>query len=646
MAGKKPIIIDRKKYEIKKILFKEGIYKYKLSSNFFVPALGLSLGSVYALYSGNMLLATSAALASVIPIAPFLKKFKLKQEFEQNLIPNEEYKYSKDDDGNEVKERVKFCVQLGFEVLEHKATTKETSVDDNLVKPLLLETEKWCRHGIICGTTGSGKTVYLQYIAKQLLNQGAGLAFINGKPDVEMIKEMYSICALSGREQDFYYLDFTGAAKTMAMSVFDGTADGVDEIFKFMLGDKAENEWGQKALNLMASLLNLFMELKKHNLVFPHREVKKINNLQDLLALKHKYTMGFYLLDSYMTSSKLQDLITLFRRLYDQKDSKKYLDRITGADQKESIKQVEIHSKLISSLEKLTNLDYDFLTTNSFETVLKAKDDPFYSAGVAIDYWTEILSTFKEQYGEILDNTTPHININDIIRGHKFLYVALPGTSSENKLIMLGKMMVAQIKSAYERIQSSTPLEVPFTVFLDEFNSWSKGLKGFGDLISQTRSKRLAFYFLFQSSLETMDNGDLIEGGQILGNTNNVVILKIQQPKLIEEMVKFYGEEEVFKDSDNYIRRGFSDGDKTNLEQNLTIEKVNRITEKEIQDLQPGQCFIKLGSDVYRAIGGYHVPIRYETADSNARIPFEERYPKERFFSEFENYLNKSNSID
>lgn len=39
------------------------------------------------------------------------------------------------------------------------------------------------------------------------------------------------------------------------------------------------------------------------------------------------------------------------------------------------------------------------------------------------------------------------ICVNDIIRGHKILYVSLPGTKSKQNLGLLGKMIVAQIKS-------------------------------------------------------------------------------------------------------------------------------------------------------------------------------------------------------
>lgn len=146
-----------------------------------------------------------------------------------------------------------------------------------------------------------------------------------------------------------------------------------------MLGEKGDDEWGVKALNLMSSLLDVFMELKKYGLIFPSYEIDNINNLDDLLNLEHKYTMGFYILDTYMTSKSLLKLLKLFHRLYSNNNSKRFFNKITGNDKEETIKQSFIHSSLISSMEKLTGFDYEDLTSKTYEQLLELNDRAFYS---------------------------------------------------------------------------------------------------------------------------------------------------------------------------------------------------------------------------------------------------------------------------
>lgn len=617
--------------------FMEGLVKERLAPLLLTPSAAFLGGGLYAATQGNPVMAlTGVAISALLSFRLMLSNYKNKAEYEPNLVPNEEGQT--------------FGINIGSHIKEHKENSVATlKAHDNVIKPILLTSEYWSRHGIICGTTGAGKTVFLQFITKQFLDQGGGFLFLNGKPDLEMKKEMFAQACMVGREQDFYYLDFNNKDNSMAMSVFDMQDSSILELLNFMLGNKAENEWGTKAVNLMSSLTTLFLRLKKEGLIFPYDEIKNIGSVDDLYRIREEkgYRMGFYILDSYLNTKRILDLIKVISELNETKEGKELFFRLSGNETKENFKQKPIHFDLVSSMEKLSNLDFETLTTKSFEQITKEGDDPFYSVGVAIDFWTDILKKFTQDYGEILDSSTPQININDIVRGHKMLYVSLPGTASQAQKEILGKIMVAQIKSAYERLQNASAQEIAFTIFLDEFNSWSKDIKGFGDLSSQTRSKRLAFYFLFQSSLKSMDDGKGLEGDQIFANANTQIMLKLEDTTLIKEFIEKCGKEEILQDTSNFQKRDYIDSsDKSSLEQNLQEKEIDKLKIEQIQNLSAGQGFVKIGSSLLPIVGGYFEPIRYETADPSGIVPSELRYPKEKFLREMERFLNNKDNPD
>lgn len=80
---------------------------------------------------------------------------------------------------------------------------------ENIESPLLIDETTLRTHMLISGTTGSGKTVFVKSIMKQLLSaNGSGFMMIEGKGDNSMFHRIYAEVIMAKREKDFLFLKF------------------------------------------------------------------------------------------------------------------------------------------------------------------------------------------------------------------------------------------------------------------------------------------------------------------------------------------------------------------------------------------------------------------------------------------------------
>jgi len=69
-------------------------------------------------------------------------------------------------------------------------------------------------HGLINGTTGAGKTSLIMTLIKQVCKLGGGSIFVDGKSDSKMGMKYNAIAKKTGRETDFYFVNFLDPEKT------------------------------------------------------------------------------------------------------------------------------------------------------------------------------------------------------------------------------------------------------------------------------------------------------------------------------------------------------------------------------------------------------------------------------------------------
>ncbi|MBI4057251.1 MAG: DUF853 family protein [Elusimicrobia bacterium] len=72
-----------------------------------------------------------------------------------------------------------------------------------------IEIEQMNRHTLALGTTGSGKTSFMVYLAKEIIRRGYGILFIDPKGDPSVAGALSEVCRGVGREKDFSWLELS-----------------------------------------------------------------------------------------------------------------------------------------------------------------------------------------------------------------------------------------------------------------------------------------------------------------------------------------------------------------------------------------------------------------------------------------------------
>jgi len=130
-------------------------------------------------------------------------------------------------------------------------------------------TNQMTQHCLVMGSTGSGKSVFLLQLLKQVIFKGGGSTFIDGKADLKLMRQVMAIAYEFGREDDIVILNFntekTEDGKQVKSNTFNLFANGEpDEIFETLksiaLPNKDEFFITQAASVLKASLVGLFFD--------------------------------------------------------------------------------------------------------------------------------------------------------------------------------------------------------------------------------------------------------------------------------------------------------------------------------------------------------------------------------------------------
>jgi intracellular multiplication protein IcmO len=130
-------------------------------------------------------------------------------------------------------------------------------------------TNQMTQHCLVMGSTGSGKSVFLLQLLKQVIFKGGGSTFIDGKADLKLMRQVMAIAYEFGREDDIVILNFntekTDDGKQVKSNTFNLFSNGEpDEIFETLksiaLPNKDEFFITQAASVLKASLVGLFFD--------------------------------------------------------------------------------------------------------------------------------------------------------------------------------------------------------------------------------------------------------------------------------------------------------------------------------------------------------------------------------------------------
>lgn len=467
------------------------------------------------------------------------------------------------------------------------------------------------RHSLTIGATGSGKTTLLLGVCKQLMENGHGIMFVDGKNDVTVLQNYKNLAILTGREDDFYILNFGLPDDSHKLNpLMVGEVDDILEMLSNMLSTGGDNNyWGERGQALLAGALSMLVPLRnQNNIKMPDGEKKS--------------TLTFGVLISYLS----------LRNFYD-----KYFEI---KKRNEDVCKRDIKHPLYVNLDRARN----YLESLTLDTNNK-KDNEIENAaeqhGYAYSQWAKSFDLLMGTYGPIFDSDNPEIDIFDVVSNNRIVYVALPALKkSPTTLKNLGSLVLSIVKIALtgllgdvitgnllERKKSEVarPRQT-FFLFLDELGSYMTS--GFSDVLAQARSLGMSCNLLVQE-LASLFKADENEAKRLLGNTALKTFLKIDDSDTEEKIMKFVGEERVKIQSKSTDKeKDFSN----RFEKEAIIDSIM------LKKLQPGNCIVNLNGYTTFAVPAY-----YEPPSVDVYASFEEEhnrfYSKDKFESLISNYI-------
>lgn len=294
-------------------------------------------------------------------------------------------------------------------------------------EPVTISDDGLTRHCIILGQSGVGKTVAASLLMTQQIQRGGGLLFVDGKLDVDNIIAIYQQCVWAGRAQDFQVVN---PGDPSLSNTYNPIADGDPD------------EVASRILSMIPST--------ESNAGSDHYKQSAFEALVVIIGAIQKCGMkyDFYDLAVLMNSAKaLEDLLERLRikapKSNEFRNYLLFLDRyrVPINDQRNPLAGQIDTKRLKETLGGIAGRLFTFGTGN---------------------------------FGQILNDYDPDVNLFDGIKNNKIIYVALPTMGKDLAALNFGKMILGDLKTAVSWLQldKSARPKIPFMAFFDEAASY------------------------------------------------------------------------------------------------------------------------------------------------------------------------------
>lgn len=438
-------------------------------------------------------------------------------------------------------------------------------------------------HGLVLGTTGSGKTQLLLGMMHQFAAMGSGFIFCDGKGDVATWFYVYSIAKQLGLEDNLLVINFltagqsnTGKAAKLSHTLnpfSSGSSDALMEMISGFMGSSGNDSslWRGRAEALGRCLLRALCELRDYGDIDLSIDVIRTSMpLNQLEQLSHHPTLSDFAREGILH----------------------YLNELPAWH---AYKEADKHD---SEAAKAAAAD--------------AKRTAYEQHGYLTMQFTKTLELLSGTYAHITKTDLAEVDFNDVITNRRLLYVMLPSLEkSPESLKDLGRMVVTNIRNALSGLLGGDQLagekqylldarpthaDTPYGIFLDEYGSYA--VEGFGDVGAQARSLNISVWFAGQE-FDSFKKGSDIEASRILSNTGIKVFMKTESDTTTTIANERAGETYVY--AANQIKlNDHSLSDKTQETGQYSLQTIKRITKEDLVKQKPGECHVFFGDALWR----------------------------------------------
>lgn len=502
-----------------------------------------------------------------------------------------------------------YMLSFGFEVFAHLGDAIKSGVMSNLTGRLLLVgAEIIKRMGIIIGTTGSGKTVFLKGLLEQQLMLGGGAFITDAKGTIDELKRVFAMIVKWGRLKDFFVINFANLNNTHTIGILNSGSALMGKEIMMSLCENNDPKWRKVDETFIEAILKLL--------------VYKRDNEGLILTFDE--------ISNYMTLDRLLEEAKEYRHCDDifVRDFVKYVTT-----------KIEVnYNKFIKANETETAF-WDQCTEKSQNADLQG----VYEIGLASGNWYSAITTLGSNYGKIFNAKYPDVDMFEAVQNNKIVWVVLPTMESEETAKMIGKLLLGVIKSVADRkIKGSFEPKIPYLFLLDEFGSI--GIRGFGRFMSKGRSLGMAMWLFFQSKaqIDMIDDGQALESKEILDNANTFCLMKNKDAELAEYLSKIVPKETILK-LNHKERKNGTKGDELSKERDYQTEEQEALKPEYFSELSNGEMYLIQGANYYKAIScaPSEFTLSYREKDTSVHFPLIKVYPKRKFINDLRRNYSK-----
>lgn len=448
------------------------------------------------------------------------------------------------------------------------------------------------RHMLLIGTTGSGKTQAILGMIAQLMAQGSGGIFCDGKADVTTWFMLYTLARHYGLERQLLVINYLtsgkpGTKRSNTTNIFEiASADSLSEMTSSMMGGGGgggnDDMWRGRAEALFGVIIRAACEDRdlRGETIVPD-DLRRRMTLQQLLDLpsNNKY------------SQRVRDEAQLF------------LNDLPGYSAWQKASQPQQKEQSMGRMsEQLGFLQMQF---------------------------TRVLSLLSGTYGYITGTDISEIDWIDVINQRRTVYIMLPALEkSPESLKQLGRMVVTSMRNAMLPIIGGGQLtgskkvlidgrpigkQIPYGLFLDEYGSYC--VEGFGDVVAQIRSMGVFACFSGQD-WASFKKGSEIEASRVNANTGTKIFLKSFDPDTVKLLVEICGKKLVsvagsWSDKPNGARPDVST--KYQSVETLNVQEVDRVRIELLAQQNPGMAHIYFGGKLWTKVKMFYPDIKQST---------------------------------
>lgn len=429
---------------------------------------------------------------------------------------------------------------------------------------LWLSFEDLLNHLLVLGSTGSGKTEFLVSVLLSAgLGTGSGGAYIDPKGEYKLGAQVFVLCRLLGRDDDFRFINYNTGAKrhnlrsckrlsntTNPLSF--GTAENIAQTILTLIpepeGDNAV--FAQSAQALMQAEIYAIVDLRDQGIPVSIATIREYLDPDRFAELAH---------DPRVKEANRNSMLAFMSGVQWREDP---MWEIVKTRLRNAARRKE------SALQVLSPAARGPAEGDPSQHVL----DPFYQQfGYARSYFNQLMSSLADTYGHIYGAARPEVDMPDIVMQRRVLVALLPSLEkSPAETRNIGKLNLAMIRNAvavglgsramgslrdviYSR-PSAAPK--PYPIITDEYAAIAT--EGYELVMTQARGLGIAAAIGNQDYAGMTKTGDKGTGqasaAQIVANTNLKLAMKTNDPRDTWELFKALAAETDVTKANRYTR--------------------------------------------------------------------------------------------